>query len=302
MIMKKNIKRISALIVALLLMCIPLTTAYADTIYYDNGLLYTYLNNDEVTICGAAEDVTEVKIPYYINYRMVVDIRNRAFLDNTTIESVDFSNIAFLRRIGSFAFSGCSNLDGEVMIPSTVTTIETAAFQNCTSLDSVKFEAQNGEVPNQCFQGCSSLSAVTLNDSVTRIGYYAFEGCTSLDYLEIPATVSEIANSAFQNDSNITLGVWYGSYAYTYAKQKSISYVLLDDVMLGDTDGDGYVNISDVTHIQRHLAELESLEGIYLHAADANQDGTLDISDATTVQMYLAEYDIPYPIGEVMTQ
>ena len=79
-------------------------------------------------------------------------------------------------------------------------------------------------------------------------------------------------------------------------------HVLLDDVMLGDTDGDGYVNISDVTHIQRHLAELESLEGIYLHAADANQDGTLDISDATTLQMYLAKYDIPYPIGEVMTQ
>ena len=300
--MKKTIKRLSILVLAILFVCVPFSTAYADTIYYDNGLLYTYLNNDEVTICGSAEGVTEVKIPYYINYRKVVDIRNRAFLDNTEITSVDSSNIEFLRRIGSFAFSGCSNLDGEVMIPSTVTTIETAAFQNCTSLDSVKFEAQNGEVPNQCFQGCSSLSAVTLNDSVTRIGYYAFEGCTSLEYLEIPATVSEIANSAFQNDSNITLGVWYGSYAYTYAKQKSISYVLLDDVKLGDTDGDGYVNINDVTQIQRHLAELEHLEGIYLYAADANRDGTVDISDATAIQMYLAEYDIPYPIDKVITQ
>ena len=82
----------------------------------------------------------------------------------------------------------------------------------------------------------------------------------------------------------------------------SIRYRLLDDVKLGDTDGDGYVNINDVTAIQRHLAELEHLEGIYLHAANANQDGTLDISDATTLQMYLAEYDIPYPIGEVITQ
>ena len=78
--------------------------------------------------------------------------------------------------------------------------------------------------------------------------------------------------------------------------------VLLDEVKLGDANGDGSVNINDVTQIQRHLAELESLEGIYLHAADANQDGTLDISDATTLQMYLAKYDIPYPIGEVMTQ
>ena len=80
------------------------------------------------------------------------------------------------------------------------------------------------------------------------------------------------------------------------------SSTALDEVKLGDANGDGSVNINDVTQIQRHLAELESLEGIYLHAADANQDGTLDISDATTLQMYLAKYDIPYPIGEVMTQ
>ena len=100
----------------------------------------------------------------------------------------------------------------------------------------------------------------------------------------------------------ITLGVWYDSYVYNFAVDNKISYILLDGVKLGDVNGDGHVNINDVTTIQRYLAELETLEGIYLHAADANQDGTLDISDATTLQMYLAEYNIPYPISEIMTQ
>ena len=132
--------------------------------------------------------------------------------------------------------------------------------------------------------------------------YYAFADCTSLEYLEIPATVSVIANSAFQNDSNLTLGVWYGSYAYTYAKQRGITYVLLDAVKLGDVDGDDVVNINDVTAIQRHLAEYEFLDGIYLYAADVNRDGDVAIDDATTLQQSLAEYEVNYPIGEVITQ
>ena len=90
--------------------------------------------------------------------------------------------------------------------------------------------------------------------------------------------------------------------AHKYALENNINYTLLDGVKLGDANGDGSVNINDVTTIQRHLAELETLEGIYLHAADANQDGTVDIVDATAIQMYLAEYEMDYPIGEVMTQ
>ena len=63
-------------------------------------------------------------------------------------------------------------------------------------------------------------------------------------------------------------------------------------------DGDGIISISDATTVQRHLAELELLDGIYLLAADVNQDGVIDISDATTLQMYLADYPLQYPIGE----
>ena len=72
--------------------------------------------------------------------------------------------------------------------------------------------------------------------------------------------------------------------------------------ILGDANGDGYVTIGDVTAIQHHLAELETLDAAHLLAADVNQNGVTDITDATHLQMFLAEYDVPYPIGEVMTQ
>ena len=78
--------------------------------------------------------------------------------------------------------------------------------------------------------------------------------------------------------------------------------MLTDNVMLGDANGNDVVGVDDVSAVQRYLAELESLEGIYLHAADTNQDGVVDISDATNLQAYLAEYPVQNPIGESMTQ
>ncbi len=312
--MKKMIKKVSLLLVALIIICASMITASADTIYYDNGLLYTYLNNDEITICGAAEGVTTVKIPYYINYRYVVDIRNRAFLDNTEITTVDFSNIAFLRRIGSFAFAGCTNLSGEVVIPNTVTTFDTAAFQGCTSLDSVVIDAQVEKVPNQGFQGCTNLSNVTLNENITEIGYYAFAGCTNLKELVIPSTVTTIADSAFDNDEEITLGVYYGSAAYTYAKGKGIAYTILDPeniptepkevtFILGDADGDGSISILDATKIQRVLASIDpDDDGMITLRGNVNEEKELNILHATKIQRFIAGYEVAEPIGTEVTR
>ena len=157
-------------------------------------------------------------------------------------------------------------------------------------------------IPKECFCYCDTLESVVLPDSLLIIQPWAFGECANLEYVEIPQSVSSIADTAFKNDPNLTLGVWYGSYAYSYAKDNNINYVLLDGVKLGDANGDGQVNINDVTTIQRHLAQLEQIEGIYLYAAESNQSGDLDISDATTIQMYIAQYNVPYPIGEVITQ
>lgn len=71
--------------------------------------------------------------------------------------------------------------------------------------------------------------------------------------------------------------------------------------LLGDTDGNGYVDIRDVTDIQRHLVNLKRLEGVFLKAANVNGDDYVDINDATMLQFYLAQFVVPYPIGEYFT-
>ena len=73
----------------------------------------------------------------------------------------------------------------------------------------------------------------------------------------------------------------------------------------GDVNEDGVVNISDITVIQRELAEFEPrLAGNRLKAADVDQDGAVSIKDVTYIQMFLAEYASGYahtnePYGEV---
>lgn len=60
---------------------------------------------------------------------------------------------------------------------------------------------------------------------------------------------------------------------------------------IGDTNLDGNITISDVTAIQRHLAELELFSDEQIALADTNGDGKVDITDATHLQKYLAEFD-----------
>ena len=117
--------------------------------------------------------------------------------------------------------------------------------------------------------------------------------------MAIPESVTQIYNSSFANDNNLTLGVWFGSYGYEYAQSHNIPYILLDSVLLGDANGDGYVNISDVTDIQRAVAEMDTLDDLRKKAADINGDGVVTIDDATFLQTYLAEFGTAYPIGEV---
>lgn len=61
------------------------------------------------------------------------------------------------------------------------------------------------------------------------------------------------------------------------------------EVLIGDADGNGKIDINDATTVQKHVAHLITLTGDRLKAADANGDGKVDINDATAIQKYIAK-------------
>ena len=86
----------------------------------------------------------------------------------------------------------------------------------------------------------------------------------------------------------------------TYKKLTDAEARMSRFVLLGDANGDGRINIKDITAIQRHLAEITLLDELGELAADVNRDGNVTIEDVTALQSYLAEYEVEYPIGEMV--
>lgn len=58
--------------------------------------------------------------------------------------------------------------------------------------------------------------------------------------------------------------------------------------ILGDVNGDGYVDVNDVTLVQKFLAKIVTFDSDLLAVADVNKDGGVDIIDATAIQKIIA--------------
>ena len=124
-----------------------------------------------------------------------------------------------------------------VNIPSSVKTIEYAAFAYCKNLANIIVDenniiydsrencnaiietatntlivgCKNTIIPNSvisignyAFYGCTSLTSLTIPNSVTNIGNSAFDGCTSLTSLTIPNSVTNIGDYAFYGCTSLT--------------------------------------------------------------------------------------------------
>ena len=298
----KTIKSVIVIFLSVILIAAACLPAFAVTIYQYNGYSYQMLANKNIALCGWDNRSPELVVPEYLEDSIFTEVSNFGLTGNNDITTLDLSGANQLQTIGIMAFKDCKGISNVVEIPESVSVVGNGAFQGCSSMTGVVYKADLDTIYAQTFYDCSSLSSVVLPENLKTIEKFAFGNCTSLERLDIPQSVTDINPTAFYNDTNLTLGVWFGSYGYDYAKAQNIPYILLDSVLLGDANGDGYVNISDVTDIQRAVAEIDTLDDLRKKAADVNGDGVVTIDDATILQMYLAEFATDYPIGVVTAQ
>jgi hypothetical protein len=94
--------------------------------------------------------------------------------------------------------------NGSFTIPSSVTSISSYAFQNCSGLTSITIPSSVTSIPSFAFHGCSGLTSVTIPSSVTSISSYAFQNCSGLTRITIPSSVISIGDYAFSGCSGLT--------------------------------------------------------------------------------------------------
>ena len=69
-------------------------------------------------------------------------------------------------------------------------------------------------------------------------------------------------------------------------------------ILYGDANLDQVLSINDATCIQRYLAGLGSLNAIQQRAADVSGEGSVDITDSTLIQRRLANIIDHFPVEE----
>ena len=295
--MKKPLRRILSALAALTIALTFTLHAFADTYYTYGGYTYTKADGNNIIIFAVdADDYSKVSFPNNIDDNLVYAVGDFAFSGDEKLTEVS------CEKILAFSFENCKNLTSFKLSPS-VQYLGIGAFDSCTALTSFDWaDCQVDEILTQTFYKCTSLEYMELPDSVTEIYPHAFAGCTSLKEITIGRNVTEISDTAFKDDDQLTIACWEDSYAYQYAVDHNIPVRFLHEVKLGDANGDGSVNINDVTAIQAHKAEMSFLTDLQQLAADVNYDGKVDIEDATLMQSYLAEYAVDYAVNTTVTR
>lgn len=109
-----------------------------------------------------------------------------------------------------------------------MTSVGFFAFNGCLSLSSVTIPSKVITINAAAFSNCIDLTSVTIPNSVTSIGTDAFYGCTSLASATIQSSGTVIGTQAFYGcNNNLTIYSYKGSYAQDYAKDNSIKFSIM---------------------------------------------------------------------------
>ncbi len=125
----------------------------------------------------------------------VTEIGDCAFYHCVYLETVSFSGVSQLERIGSSAFYGCASLLS-IRLPEGLSDLGEAAFEDCTALTAVTVPG-TVKTLTETFAGCTALSQVLLGEGVEDIGYGTFSHCEALTGLPLPTTIRRIGEYAF---------------------------------------------------------------------------------------------------------
>ena len=217
----------------------------------NNGYIYTVVDgirygikDGVATVVKQPRNIVTANIQSSVTYKentyAVTSIDNQAFYNFTSLTTITIPDS--VTSIGSYAFYNCTSLNkvnylgtidqwveiefgsydsnplyyannlyiNDVLVEdavlTTATKISDGAFNGCTSLTSITISDSVTSIGNSAFRNCESLTSITIPDSVASIGSYAFANCTLLETAIFGAdsNLESIGLGVFRNCESLT--------------------------------------------------------------------------------------------------
>ncbi|MCR5424326.1 MAG: leucine-rich repeat domain-containing protein [Bacteroidales bacterium] len=232
--------------VALICTLAPQARAYDFSAIAPSGqtLYYTIIGGSSaVSVSGASHPTGVLTIPSSVSYNgttyTVTSIPDNAFRSCVGLISVTIPNS--VNNIGHGAFSWCSNLSSITIMPGN---IEFDSRGNCNAIiesatNRLIAGCKNTVIPNSvtsiytsAFEGCSGLASVTIPYSIRTIDGYAFYGCDGLTSIVCKGgTPPSLGANNIPTTATITIpcgttSVYTSSWGSSYTYQEGLPYEL----------------------------------------------------------------------------
>lgn len=164
-------------------------------------------------------------------------------LDDNTNFAVGIDGALYSTDGKSLYLVPAKSVNGEFVVPKTVTSIVGGAFANANEITKVSFASGSAieKIGDYAFDGCSKLSEITLPATLKSIGDYAFRGCDRLTKINLTdnSALYKVGYDAFADceEALNTDGdfLTIGNVLVKYIGNAST--LMLDDSFVGIADG-----------------------------------------------------------------
>ncbi len=277
-----------------------------DEVFKADSLLTEVTIGSEVTSLGrgvfnGCTALASVVLPQKSS---LVRIGDEAFI-RSGIVAINFEGLGTLTQFGDWAFAQSSL--SQITLPANVNTLGKGLFFYAPELTLVNLPEGVAEIPAYMLAGAQGVALDSLPDGVTTIGDYAFynnaqastfflpasvgylgsyamAGMTGLDYVTSLATVvPALGDSVWAgvNQPAVKLEVATNEVADEYdAAEQWKEFHILRRYLLGDANGDGNVDVMDITTLIDAIMGNDP-DPFVFYSADVKQDDEINVMDIT---------------------